>query len=584
MERISSITHLVASLEYLARPRDRRRGGLNHWEVSGRPFHARSRRLGRVLDVLADRRVTTALHVLRVPAALSLLAPFGRRARLAADAFLSTTSIALYPRHHYGTDGSDQVSFLVQSVATLARVGQRRSKIVDACLWYVALQGALSYTVSGWAKLAGASWRTGDALTGVTRTLTYGDPTAFRLFSRFPRLARALSTQVLVMECLFPAAFLFRGRLAPAMLASAAFFHVANARIMGLGRFVWSFVSMHPAVLYCAGPRERDGDRRDDTLPQVCAAMIAAGLATTIAGQARRRSVVLRGRGDEHTFSASSGNALAYRRTGPESEPVVVLENGLLSTAEHWEWIARALAERYPTVTYNRAGYGPSRYAGNGGYRLDTAVDDLAELTRHVSGGRRTVLVGHSLGGLIALRAAAAAPDVVSAVTLLDSSHPGELQRSSRQAQGQQVFTRSLSLMPTSLSLGLGALLKRPDWVESLPEDVRELVLAEYRDPRLWAAGQREWRATLAEFEAFDGELPEIDVPLLVLTAGLTARNDAVQKELHDELAAAAPHSEQHVIDGADHDQVLTHPKAARRVADHIAGFLQEVTHDPAAT
>ena len=109
------------------------------------------------------------------------------------------------------------------------------------------------------------------------------------------------------------------------------------------------------------------------------------------------------------------------------------------------------------------------------------------------------------------------------------------------------------------------------------------LVLAEYRDPRLWAAGQREWRATLAEFEAFDGELPEIRVPLLVLTAGLTARNDAVQKELHDELAAAAPISEQHVIDGADHDQVLTHPKAARRVADRIAGFLQEVTHRAAA-
>ena len=585
MEQISSITHLVASLEYLARPRDRRRGGLNHWEVSGRPFHARSRHLGRVLDVLADRRVTTALHLLRVPAALSLQARLGRRARLAADAFLSGTSLALYPRHHYGTDGSDQVSFLVQSVATLARVGERRPKLVDACLWYVALQAVLSYTASGWAKLAGSSWRTGDALAGVTRTLTYGDPTAFRLFNRFPRVARALSTQVLVMECLFPAAFLFRGRLAAPMLASAAFFHVANARIMGLGRFVWSFTSMHPAVLYCAGPRERrigrrHVERRDDTLPQVCAGMIAAALAATLAGQARRRSVVLHGRGDERTLTTRSGNTLTYRRTGPEGgdEPVVVLESGLLSTAEHWEWIARELAQRYPTVTYNRAGYGPSRYAGNGSYRLDTAVDDLVDLTRHVTDGGRAVLVGHSLGGLIALRAAAAAPELVSAACLLDSSHPGELQRSSRQAQGQQVFTRSLSLMPASLSLGLGALLKRPEWVDTLPEDVRELVLAEYRDPRLWAAGRREWRATLAEFEAFDGELPEINVPLLVLTAGLTARNDAVQKELHDELAAAAPRSDQHVIDGADHDQVLTHPKAAGRVADRIAGFLEEVT------
>ena len=105
-----------------------------------------------------------------------------------------------------------------------------------------------------------------------------------------------------------------------------------------------------------------------------------------------------------------------------------MLESGLLSTAEHWEWIARGLAERHPTVTYNRAGYGPSRYAGNGGYRLDTAVDDLVELARHVAGGRRAVLVGHSLGGLIALRAAAAAPDVVTAVT------PARLEPSRRAA------------------------------------------------------------------------------------------------------------------------------------------------------
>ena len=53
MERIAAVTHLIASLEYLARPGDRRRGGFNDWDISGRTFHAAAPRLGRVLDVVA---------------------------------------------------------------------------------------------------------------------------------------------------------------------------------------------------------------------------------------------------------------------------------------------------------------------------------------------------------------------------------------------------------------------------------------------------------------------------------------------------------------------------------------------------
>lgn len=583
MERIAAVTHLVSSLEYLARDRDRRKGGMNNWDVTGRTFRARAPRLAPVLDAIADRRVTAAVHVARALTAATLVSPFGgRRARLAADAALSASSAALYPRHHYGTDGSDQVAFLVQTMAAVARSAHRRPEVVDACLWYVALQSALSYGVSGWVKLAGPSWRGGQALPGVMRTLTYGDAFAWRTFTRFPRVARALGASVLAMECTFPLVFAGRGRLAAPMLASATLFHVANARLMGLGRFVWSFTAMHPAVLYASGPAERTDargrtmDRRDDTLPAVCGALIAAALALALAAQARRHRVVLRGHGDEETLTTSGGDVLAFRRTGPPADgrPVVVLEAALLSTAEHWAWTARALAERHPTVTYARAGYGPSRRAATEGSSLDAAVRNLAELAEHVGGGRPVVLVGHSLGGWLALRAAAQRPELVQAVALVDSSHPAELQRSSRQAQGQEALTGSLALMPVSLRLGLGMLLKRPDWVDALPEDVRELALAQYRDPRLWAAGSREWRDTVDEFGSFDGRLPRLDVPVLVLTAGQTARNDPVQDELHAELAAVSPRGERHLVDGADHDQVLTHPVAARRVAERIVTFI----------
>ena len=587
MERTSAITHLIASLEYLSRPSDRRTGGFNDWEVSGRTFRARSRRLGQALGVLADRRVTTAAHALRVPAALSLLAPLPPRARLAADAALTGSSLALYPRHHYGTDGSDQVSFLVQGAATLARLGQRDPRIVDAALWSVALQSVLSYAVSGWAKLAGPSWRNGEALEGVTRTLTYGDRTAWRLFKAHPRLARAMGGSVLAMECLFPAVFLGKGRLAAPMLAAASAFHVSNARIMGLGRFVWSFMSMHPAVLYATGPRERRNRRgrllarRDDTLPSVFGGLLAGALGGAIAAQGRRRGKVAAGRGDERRLRTRSGASLAYRVTGAADGPVVVLENGLLSTPEHWEWVARRLGRSHRVVSYSRAGYGPSG-ASRGPRPLDTAVDDLLELVDAVSPDRPAIVAGHSLGGWLAVRAAVRAPSRIAGAALLDSSHPAELARSSRQAQGQAVMTNSLALMPLSLSAGLGLLLKRPDWVDDLPAHVRPLALAQYRDPRLWHAGKREWEAVLAEFGAFDGTLPPVPCPLLVMTAGYTARNDAIQLELHHELAAAAEHSEHHVIEDADHDSVLTDAEHAAHAASLIEAFAARTTRKEA--
>ena len=585
MERIAAVTHLVSSLEYLSRPGDRRHGGFNDWEVSGRTFRAGHPRLAQGLGVMADRRVTAAVHAARVPAALSLLAPLPPRARLAADAALTGSSLALYPRHHYGTDGSDQVAFLVQGAAALARAGERDPRIVDAALWSVALQSVLSYAVSGWAKLAGPSWRNGEALEGVTRTLTYGDRRAWRFFNAHPRIARTMGSGVLAMECLFPSVFLGKGRLAGPMLAAASGFHIGNARIMGLGRFVWSFMSMHPAVLYTTGPRERRDRRgrvvarRDDTLPRMAGGIAAAALGAAITAQGRRRGRVGDGRGDEHRLRTRSGATLAYRVTGAGEEhaPVVVLENGLLSTPEHWEWVARRLGRTHRVVSYSRAGYGASRAPRRARRSLDTAVADLLELVEEVSPDRPVFVVGHSLGGWLAVRAAAAAPDRIRGAGLLDSSHPAELERSSRQAQGQAVLSNSLALMPFSLAAGLGALLKRPEWVDNLPAHVRELALAQYRDPRLWGAGRREWEAVLDEFGRFDGELPAVRCPLLVMSAAYTADNDAIQLDLHRELAGHAEGSEHHIIEDADHDSVLTDAHHAGHVGDLVEAFITRI-------
>lgn len=610
MERLSAITYVVGSVEYLARPGDRRRGGFNDWDVARRTLHARLPRTARVFDVIARREMTTALHLARIGAALSL---FGRgrvRDRALADALLALSSLGLHTRHHNGTDGTDQVIFVSTLCSALARSVQRRPDLVDAVLWTVALQTTMAYGLSGWAKLAGPSWRSGSALAGVTRTRTYGDPRVWEMLASRPRTARLLGYAVLTMECLFPVVYAGGGRLVPAWLYAIGLFHLVNARVMGLGRFVTAFSSLHASVRYTSDARRRavvGGDAepsRDDTLPQVTGVLTAGALVGGLVAQARRRRRVLAGRAGEQRLRTAAGNELVLRRRGDQrgEGPVVVFEHGLLCTADFWHWSATALAERCEAVTYSRAGYGASRYArerralrSRADWSLDEAVADLVDLVVHVGGGRRPViLAGHSVGGWIALRAAQRTPALVQGVALVDSSHPMEIQRSSRQAKGQEAITQNLVLMGPSLGLGLGPLLEPPDWLGLLPEAERGPLMDQYRDGRLWRSGLREWRAVSSDFEAFrEGDLPQLGCPVLAITAGYTAALDPIQEELHGELAALGTSGRHVVIPKIDHERILFQRQAAESVAGYIAELAAQLdsaeeeerpaalTHDP---
>jgi pimeloyl-ACP methyl ester carboxylesterase len=582
-ERLSAATHLVASLELLSRYRDRRPGGVNDWSVSRQNIKHRGPMAHRFFDVVSRPGVTTALHVARAASAAFLLAPTGRmrKSRLAANAIISGSSIALFPGQIYGTDGSDQASFLVQSAATVARAS-RDPRVADGALWFLALQSTLNYAASGWVKMVSPTWRSGRAMSGVMRTATYGHEPAWRVTQRYPRTARTLGHAVLGMECLFPAVFAARGRLAPVFVGSAAAFHLANARLMGLGRFVGAFCAMHPAVLYASDPGRRTaarpGVRRTDTMPVVVGALAAAGLGVGIAAQVRRRRSIGRGRPQQRRLVTTAGNTLTYLYDSPEAGgPLVVFESALAATDLHWEWLRRSMSRRFSTVVYQRAGYGSSSYRGTGRFTLDAATADLADLIDLVAMKRPVVIVGHSLGGYLALRAAEQLLDRVVGVVLIDSSHPGELHRSSRQAAGAAMLDTSLRIMAPSMWLGLGALLQPPHWVDRLPEDARHGAIDQYRDSRLWSAAAREWNATRREFAAFEGQLPKVGARLLVLTAEATAEDDPVQLDLHVELGEAGDAATYQVIEGADHDTIVTQREHADRVDGHIDAFIRTI-------
>lgn len=584
-ERLSAATHLVASLELLSRQQDRAPGGVNDWRISRENIKHRGPAARAFFDFTSRPAVSSALNVTRAASAAFLLAPTDRmpRARAVANGLITASSIGLFPGHLYGTDGSDQASLLVQAAATVAR-SSRDPRVVDAALWFLALQSTLNYTASGWVKMVSPTWRSGRALDGVMRTVTYGHEGAWRVAQRVPRSARTLAHAVLAMECSFPAVFAAGGRLTPLFAGSAAAFHLANARLMGLGRFVGAFGAMHPALFYVTDPRRRSGSpapqqRRDDSLPGVAAAVGAAALATGLAVQRRRRKVVGQARPGQQSVVTRAGNTLTYQvDNAGGAGPMIFFEAGLASTDLHWEWLRRGLSDRYTTVVYQRAGYGSSTYRGARGFTLTHAVDDFQDLADHLAGDRRIVIVGHSLGGYLAMRSAATLRGRVEGIVLIDASHPGELRRSVRQAGGAAMLDSTLRLMAPSTRLGLGSLLHAPESLYRLPDDVHPAVLAQYRDSRIWSAAHREWKATRAEFMAFDGQLPKVDAVALVLTAEATVQDDPIQADLAREMGESSDASVFHVIPGSDHDTIITRRECAEQVMARIGEFVDSIS------
>jgi pimeloyl-ACP methyl ester carboxylesterase len=124
------------------------------------------------------------------------------------------------------------------------------------------------------------------------------------------------------------------------------------------------------------------------------------------------------------------GYSLAYECMGAGS-PTVVLEAGYTASGldTFGEAIMPVLARTTRVCTYDRAGDGTSdqRPARIKPLTGATQANELAKLLRvlHVSGP--FVMVGHSYGGVISREFAAAHPDQVSGMVLIDASSEPEI-------------------------------------------------------------------------------------------------------------------------------------------------------------
>ncbi|WP_051686213.1 alpha/beta hydrolase [Rheinheimera texasensis] len=122
-------------------------------------------------------------------------------------------------------------------------------------------------------------------------------------------------------------------------------------------------------------------------------------------------------------FKLPSGLTLAGWRAAPQlelpSQPVLCL-HGWLDNANSFLPLASALPE-LPLLALDLAGHGHSSHrSADAHYYLFDYVADIATLCRQ-QGWQQLIIIGHSMGGMIATVLAASFPELVSKLVLVDS-------------------------------------------------------------------------------------------------------------------------------------------------------------------
>ncbi|WP_328299101.1 alpha/beta hydrolase [Streptomyces sp. NBC_00435] len=129
----------------------------------------------------------------------------------------------------------------------------------------------------------------------------------------------------------------------------------------------------------------------------------------------------------ELVATSADGSRLHVEVHGEDGAPAVVLAHGWTCSTAFWAAQIRALAPGHRVIAYDQRGHGRSP-AGSGCTTTALADDLVAVLGATLAPGEKAVVVGHSMGGMTVM-AAAARPEFAEHVVaaLLCSTGSGRL-------------------------------------------------------------------------------------------------------------------------------------------------------------
>lgn len=144
----------------------------------------------------------------------------------------------------------------------------------------------------------------------------------------------------------------------------------------------------------------------------------------------------------KHDFAPFRKGRVAYREIG--KGPVIVLLHGFMENGIIWEEYVRKLSRGFRVIVVDLPGHGATESFGYV-HTMELMAQAVMAVLRHLK-IRKSHLVGHSLGGYVALAFADQYPDNVKSLTLFHSTAAADSNdRKSNRRRAVRVIKRDFS-------------------------------------------------------------------------------------------------------------------------------------------
>jgi pimeloyl-ACP methyl ester carboxylesterase len=115
------------------------------------------------------------------------------------------------------------------------------------------------------------------------------------------------------------------------------------------------------------------------------------------------------------------GADISYLTWGRVGSPGLVFVHGGAAHAHWWSFLVPLLADSYRIAAIDLSGHGDSGRRPEGGYRLDNWAAEIMAVADDLGASGPPVVVGHSMGGFVAIGTAATYGADLAGIVVLDS-------------------------------------------------------------------------------------------------------------------------------------------------------------------
>jgi pimeloyl-ACP methyl ester carboxylesterase len=283
-------------------------------------------------------------------------------------------------------------------------------------------------------------------------------------------------------------------------------------------------------------------------------------------------------------FQSDDGTRIAYYVTGARSAPPLVISAGLGGGIRAWAGVIEQLERRMRIYAWDYRGlYASERPASDQGFSIERHAHDLRLLIEH-AGITAPVLAGWSMGVQVNFELYRLQPELPRALVALHGAAGLPLSTAFNGSFVERISPtvfhamRQYWWMIKAPALRLAA--SRRVALAFMHACQRGGIMNDACDPDIFHDMARDWvnldlHAYADCFEqlgAHDARaiLPHIDVPTLVVGGG---KDKFTPLYLSEQIAAAVPGAELHVLPDATHFGIIEYPA---QIAGRIERFLQK--------